>query len=464
MQHRVRERIAERAGASFRRTLRALRHRALTAGLLTLGLALLTTPGLESADAAVHLDMALAIATRGETSLSIDPGELWVPSRPIAGGLFYQGEDGLHSASAPGLALLAAPLVGAASVIAREPLQLDPLFEGGPPRAVLRPLQADPRVIAFSLIGPLAAALAVCFFVLAAQELALSRAITLATAALVLGSPLLAYAGAAWTQLPTCAGLSFVLWRACAREARSGASVWPLGIASAAILLVRPDHLPFIVLTGVALYRIERGWRRAPTRAMARFLVPIALALGILALFGLPESGDGWSLARLPSGALGLLASPSSGLVLFAPFVLLAPFARLPSRIAALLIGWLACALVVYGGWFDWPASLAYGPRFLVPLLPALSLALAAALERPALRVMAVIAIAFGLAMNLPGALLVHARIDEPASPLDAWRALLGGGEVGALGVDSASTYVLAYPLMALVIASIGVVLQTRRR
>lgn len=461
----MRERIAERAGASFRRTLRALRHRALTAGLLTLALALLTTRGLESADAAVHLDMALAMATRGETSLSIDPGELWVPSRPIAGGLFHQGEDGLHSASAPGLALLAVPLVGAASAIAREPLRLDPLFAGGPPRAVLRPLQADPRVIAFSLIGPLAAALAVCFFVLAAHELALSpRAIALATAALVLGSPLLAYAGTAWTQLPTCAGLSFILWRACAREARSGASAWPLGIASAAVLLVRPDHLPFIVLIGVALYRIERGWRRAPTRAMARFLVPIALALGILALFGLPESGDGWSLARLPSGALGLLASPSAGLALFAPFVLLAPFARLPSRIAALLIGWLACALGVYGGWFDWPASLAYGPRFLVPILPALAIALAAALERPALRVMAVIAIALGLAVNLPGALLVHARIDEPASPLDAWRALLGGGEVGALGVDCASTYVLAYPLMALVIASIGMVLQTRRR
>ena len=445
--------------------MRALRHRALTAGLLTLGLALLTTRGLDSADAAVHLDLALAIATRGETSLSIDPGELWVPSRPIAGGLFHQAGDGLQSASAPGLALLAVPLVGVASLITPEPLRLDELFEGGPPRVVLRPLQSDPRVIAFSLIGPLAAALAVCFFVLAAQELALSRrAITLASAALVLGSPLLAYAGTAWTQLPTCALLSFVLWRACAREARSGASVWPLGIASAAVLLVRPDHLPFVVLAGLALYRIERGWRRAPTRAMARFLVPIALALGTLALFGLPESGDGWSLSRLPSGALGLLASPSTGLVLFAPLVLLAPFARLPSRIAALVFGWLACALVVYGGWFDWPASLAYGPRFLVPILPALALALAASLERPRLRVATMIAIAIGLAVNLPGALLVHARIDEPASPLDAWRELFGGEAVGALGVDSASTYVLAYPLLALAVGVAGVALSRASR
>jgi hypothetical protein len=128
------------------------------------------------------------------------------------------------------------------------------------------------------------------------------------------------------------------------------------------------------------------------------------------------------------------------------------------------LIGWLACALVVYGGWFDWPASLAYGPRFLVPLLPALALALAAALERPRLRVAAGIAIALGLAVNLPGALLVHARIDEPASPLGAWRALLGGGEVGALGVDCAATYVLAYPLMALLTAASGVALERRWR
>lgn len=442
-----------------------MRHRALTAGLLTLGLALLTTRGLDSADAAVHLDLALAIATRGETSLSIDPGELWVPSRPIAGGLFHQAGDGLQSASAPGLALLAVPLVGVASLIAPEPLRLDPLFEGGPPRAVLRPLQSDPRVIAFSLIGPLAAALALCFFVLAAQELALSRrAIALSSAALVLGSPLLAYAGTAWTQLPTCALLSFVLWRACAREARSGASVWPLGIAAAAILLVRPDHLPFLVLAGAALYRIERGWRRAPTRAMARFLVPVALAMVTLAIFGLPERGDGWSLARLPAGALGLLASPSSGLLVFAPFVVLAPFARLPPRIAALVIGWLACALVVYGGWFDWGASLAYGPRFFVPLLPALALALAAALERPSLRVAAVIAIVLGLAVNLPGALLVHARIEEPASPLDGWRELLGGEAVGALGVDSGSTYVPAYPLLALAVGVAGLALSRASR
>lgn len=439
--------------------MRAVRDRAALAGLLALALALLTTRGLESADAAVHLDRALAM-TRGEATLSIDPGALWVPSRSLAGGLFYQSDEGLRAASAPGLALVAVPLVALAGAGAGDAPRLDPLFAGGPPREVLRPLQRDPRVVAFALIGPLCAALAVFFFVLAAESLGLSRrAIALATAALVLGSPLMAYAGTAWTQLPTCAGLSFVLFRICARNSAPCAGGWSLGIGAALVLLVRPDHAPFIVLAGAALYRIERS-----VGAMARFILPVAVALGVLAAFGLPEGGGGWSLARLPEGALGLIASPTTGLVVFAPFVLLLPLARLPSRITALVMGWLASALVVYGGWFDWPASLAFGPRFFVPLLPALALGLAAALETRPRRIVAGIAIALGFAVNLPGALLVHARVDEPASPIAAWRELLSGRAVGSLGVDCASTYVVAYPLLALLVALGGLTLARWRR
>lgn len=438
--------------------MRAVRRGAAMAGLGMLCLALFTTRGLESADVAVHLDLALAMVTRGEATLSIDPGELWVPSRPVAGGLFHQSEDGLRSASAPGLALLGAPLVALSSLFAGEPPRFDALFQGGAPEAVLRPLQDDPRVIAFVLLGPLSAALALAFFVLAAAELGLSRRATLLGAsALALGSPLLAYAGSAWTQLPTTAGLAYLLVQLAAREARPSVSAWPMGIAAASVVLVRPDHLPFVALAGLALYRSERSWRRAPTRAMARFLIPIAIACAVLALFGLPESGGGWSLARLPEGALGLLTSPHTGLVAFAPFVLLAPFAKLPSRIATLVAGWLACALVVYGGWFDWEASLAYGPRFLVPLLPALALAFASALETPRVQWVAIVAIALGFAVNLPGALLVHARVAEPASVLIAWRELLSGS------LDCASTYVAAYPLLALAAALGGLALAARR-
>lgn len=444
------------------------------AGLLVLALGLLTTRGLDTADAAVHLDLALAVALRGETTLSIDPGALWVPSRPLAGGLFYQALDGLRSASAPGLAALALPLSGASARLEDEPPRFDALFRAGDPRAVVRPLQTSPSVIAFALLGPLFAALSVVFLALAARALALSRGAAIAAvSALAVGSPLLSYAGSQWTQLPVAAGLAFVLWRLAAREASAGARVLPIGIACGLVVLVRPDQLPLVVVAGAVLYRIERGWRRSPSRSMARFLVPVAVALGLLSAWGLPESGGGWSPRTLPEGLFGLLASPRTGLLVFAPFALFAPLglARTKQRpIAALVVAWLLSALVVYGGWFDWAASLAYGPRFLVPLLPALALAFGAAYDAlpPRLRSLAWAAVALGVAGAVPGALVLHARIDDPDRPfhpsvLAAWRALLEGPAVGALGVDCASTYVVAYPLLALLAAAAGLALETRR-
>lgn len=444
---------------------------ALRAGLLVLALALLSTRGLDVGDSAVHLDVALGIAERGNAALSIDPGEMWVPSQPLAGGLFYQSGGELRSASAPGMAWLALPFVAAGAAASDGPLRLDAFFREGDPRAVIRPLQRDPRVIAFVLFGSVCAGLAAFFVVRAARALGLSpRATNAAICGLVLGSPFLAYAGTTWTQLPAAAALSFVLARLAARESSGRGSAWPIGIACALSILVRPDLLLLVVVAGAVLYRIERGYRRAPTRSMMRFVLPLPIALGAVALHGLPANGGGWSFLRLPEGALGSLLGPRTGLVLYAPFVLFVPLglARMRARPLAWLVAlWLAAVLVVYGGWFDWTASLAYGPRFLVPILPALALAFGAAFEElsPRGRAAAWASIAVGLAVQLPGALLVHARIDEPAGVfapelVAAWRTLLDGGAIGGLGVDCASTYVPAYALLALAVAVAGMALE----
>lgn len=427
------------------------------AALATLAIALLTARGVTTGDDAVHLALAAAIVERGETVLAIDPGELWVPSRPLAGGLFYQDADGLKSASAPGLALFALPLVAIGSAHADRELALDALFResNAPPETILRPIARDPRAIAFSLVGPLCAALAVLFTMLAIRDLD-RRAQWVAACALALGSPLLAYAGTCWTQLPSCALVALMLWRLSEREARSGAAIWPLSIASALLPIVRPDHVVFSIVAGAALYLIERRWRRSPSRAMARLLVPLALAFAFLAWWGLPHAGDGFSIARVPIGALGLAISPRAGLFVYAPFAVLAVLAPLAPPIRMAIGAWIASSIIGYGGWFDWPASLAYGPRFLLPLLPALALALARAFHASArIRPLAWAACALGFAIQLPAALVAHVRIDEhdsffaPAF-VEAWRTF------GT--IDCTASYLAIYPALALVTAIAGIV------
>jgi hypothetical protein len=465
------------ATGSFPRTIRGVRHsEAWRAGLFALALALATTRGLDSADAAVHLDLAAAL-TRGETALSIDPGALWVPTRPVAGGLFYQDGEALRSASAPGHALLAAPLVGAAGLLEIAPPSLDGLFAGGAPRVVIRPLQHHPRVIAFILLAALSTAVTAASLASALRSLELSRpARTLSIAALLIGSPLVAYAGSAWTQLPVTAALSFVLYRVVARETGSRARDRGIGVAAALALLVRPDALPYVLIAGGALYAIERGWRRAPSRAVARFVLPVAVAFGALAVWGWPEAGDGWSPTRVLDGLLGLVLSPRAGLLVHAPFTVLAIVGLLHlqrrARPLALLVGgWLLSALVAYGGWFDWPGSLVYGPRFLLPLLPALALSFGVAVDAFGRwgRLLGIASVVLGLLVQLPGALLAHARIEGPDDPwslrpLAAWSTLLEGDAVGALGVDCALTYVPTYALAVACVGCIGLVLEWRAR
>jgi hypothetical protein len=433
------------------------------AALATLALGLLTTRGVTTGDDAVHLELAVAIIERGETTLAIDPGELWVPSRALAGGLFYQGDDGLESASPPGHALLALPLVAFGCALAEGELDTDALFRESraPIETVLRPIARDPRVIGFSLLGPISAALAVLFAALAMIELELSRRATfVGAAALAIGSPLLAYAGTGWTQLPCCALASLMLWGLARREVRSGASLWPLALGAAGIVIVRPELMGLSIAAVGALYMIERRWRRAPTRAIARVLVPIALAIGALAWWGLPQAGDGFSIARVPVGALGLLISPRTGLLIYAPFTALAAFGivRLSPPLRMLASVWVAIVIAGYGGWFDWPASLAYGPRFLIPILPALALGLAVAFDASArIRPLVWIAVALGLVIQLPAALVAHVRIEEAESffaPafVEAWRTF------GA--IDCAP--VVIYPALALVAALAGVFVSSR--
>jgi hypothetical protein len=411
----------------------------------------LTSRGVTSGDDAVHLATAIAIVERGETTLAIDPGQTWVASRWTAGSLIHQDDDGLRSSSPPGLAILALPFVAIGSFFAQgDGPAFDPLFrEGGAPRAVIRPLQSDPRVIAFSLLFPFCAALAVYFSMRAMIALGGSQPrLAIASSVLAIGSPLFAYAGTCWTQVPLAAALAFAIWR-CALGARERS--FSIGAAIAVAGALRYEAFAFALPLAFAIAMPDVGWR-ARAASIARFLAPTALSIALLAVHGFPSDGGGYSLERLPIGAFGSIFSPEAGLAIHAPFVLVALRSR---ALRAIVLSWTALALTVYGGWFDWQASLAYGPRFLVPFLPGFSVLLCTAIENTRTRVTALACGAIGAVLALPAALVAHVRIDErDPFALDhlvaAWRAL-GEPEraIGNFGVDCASSYVPAYALAA---------------
>ncbi|MGQ9555824.1 MAG: hypothetical protein ACUVWR_17125 [Anaerolineae bacterium] len=87
------------------------------------------------------------------------------------------------------------------------------------------------------------------------------------------------------------------------------------------------------------------------------------------------------------AGIAGLLVSPGRGLFLYAPLLLLAlpgwTLLRRRAAVAAwLALGVAAAHVLIYGKWFMWHGGYAWGPRFLLPALPFLALALAPLWER----------------------------------------------------------------------------------
>jgi hypothetical protein len=89
-------------------------------------------------------------------------------------------------------------------------------------------------------------------------------------------------------------------------------------------------------------------------------------------------------------GAFGLLFSPSTGLFIYCPLLLLALFGirpawqRWPRPYLLLISGLTLFYWLFYGSWFSWGSTWVWGPRFMLHTLPLLMLFVAAALSSDA--------------------------------------------------------------------------------
>ncbi len=168
------------------------------------------------------------------------------------------------------------------------------------------------------------------------------------------------------------------------------ASLW-MGLAVAALgLAVLTRETTVIVLPVFALYgvtRIRARSDRARLVLVAALVAAVSLAIVAgwnVARYGSPLStgygGHLWTLSLLP-GLYGLLIGPYKGVLLYVPLTIVAAlswprfYRRCPDE--ALLCGGIGLVyLIVHAAYIDWPGGGNWGPRFLVPAVPFVLLAL----------------------------------------------------------------------------------------
>jgi hypothetical protein len=235
-------------------------------------------------------------------------------------------------------------------------------------------------------------------------------------------TPLLSYSSTAFVEPATALGVAIGLLGV--ELARRRVVLGPLlaGAGSAAAVLMRADSLVLIV-PFMGLAAAMRSRRPVAVLPFALALAPsVALVAAYNAIrFGSPLVGQ---YQRMPLtqafdhpwlvGVYGLTLSPGRGLLLFTPLVILAGAGavwawRRSAVMTLLCVSLLLARVAFYAGWYAWYGGSGWGPRFLVPALPALAPLVVEVLVRlpsatSVVRVAAVGVVAAGLALAVLGA------------------------------------------------------------
>lgn len=294
-----------------------------------------------------------------------------------------------------GQTLLYIPVLAvlSATVFRGQPLQLNIPYKPGV--SYLPALMNNAPYRFASLINPLLTAATASLVYLLCIQTGMSKKLA-AAAALVFGiaSPAAVYAKFDYAQpLASLLILASLILAIHASRHHHFSIVWAavfLGLA----ILTRPETVlyatPAIFLAVYAV--LPRGLRGKRRHALYRIGTVLGLVLGFILLnqvinslrFGSisstgydPNAGDRFILntAYILKAVSGNLFSPGRGIFLFFPLSLLgilglwAVWKR--DRLMALILGSIPLiALLVYSAWSQWGAGITWGPRFLIPVLP----------------------------------------------------------------------------------------------
>jgi hypothetical protein len=171
-------------------------------------------------------------------------------------------------------------------------------------------------------------------------------------------------------------------------------SVRNMAVAGAAIGLLIGINMVYAAFAPIIALLIALRWRNV--RALIPYGIPIAAALLLIGLYNLLRFGSPLSsgyqfsaegfVTPIGVGLYGLFLSPYRGLFWYSPLLLLAIPSWLMLRRSQRWLAWTILVLVVaqglaFAGWWSWHGGVVWAPRFLVPILPLLTLALSPLIE-----------------------------------------------------------------------------------
>ncbi|HEX8155795.1 MAG TPA: hypothetical protein VF526_00300 [Solirubrobacteraceae bacterium] len=347
-------------------------------GAVALALLLLGQAQVTVLDGSSMLAVAQSIVHHGTLAV---PAPLGVP-----------GHDGL-SYSKYGLLL---PLLSVIPVLVAQPLG-----------ALMGRLDLWEAALAASIMPLVAGALAAALYVLGRRLAATRAAAALVAAGIVLGTYLLPYGRDFFTEPLVALGLVVMVERAFAgRELEAGAALAFAVLARPQSALLAPLLLAFLLARGVG------------PQGILRVVAPLAVAAAITVAyniyrfadpleFGYKPPADPGFTTPLLHGAGGLLFSPEKSIFLFAPAILLVPWAvvalwRRQRALVVLVLALFAATFLLAATWHSWQGGWSWGPRLVIPgiVLVLVLLAPWIAQSRARMRIVAVLCAA-GFAVSL---------------------------------------------------------------